>query len=157
MKKGTGAVVDQYKLCSEIIYLSEAKTWKESKSEWYLLDVFISDDPGTCLCGHFLILEICVLQNCRNGNHTIVGNVCVIRFLGLRSNKLFSVINRVSKDKSRSLNSESLKHAYENGWINDWENKLYLNRTRKRNLSQKQRDKREQINENVLTGLGVEL
>ena len=106
MKKGTGAVVDQYKLCSDIIYLSEAKTWKESKSEWYLLDVFISDDPGTCLCGHFPILEICVLQNRRNGNRTIVGNVFVKRFLRLRYDKLFSGINRVSKDSSRSPNSE---------------------------------------------------
>lgn len=141
---------NRYKLAVEIVALSVADTWDEAKLEWALEDVFYSDEPGVCLCGHRPILEQCIIVNQHNGNEAIIGNVCVKRFLGLPSDKLFAAINRIAKDPSRALNTETVEYAHRKGWMNDWERKFYMDTLRKRGLSPKQRAKREQINQQVL-------
>ncbi len=140
-----------YELAAKIIDLSDSKTWDEAKLEWSLIDVFQEDEPDTCLCGHFPILENCVLRNQRNGNQAIVGNVCVKKFLGLPSDKIFQGINRIAKDNKRSLNAETVDHGHRKGWINDWERKFYFSTMKKRNLSGRQREKRIEINDKVLS------
>lgn len=140
-----------YELAAKIIDLSVATTWDEAKLEWSLIDVFKEDEPDTCLCGHFPILENCLLRNRRNGNEAIVGNVCVKKFLGLPSDKIFQAINRIAQDNPRSLNAEAIDHAHRKGWINDWERTFYFNTMRTRNLSPRQRQKRIEINDNVLS------
>ena len=139
-----------YELATKIIALSVADTWDEAKLEWSLFDVFKEDQPDTCLCGHFPIIENCVLHNRENGTQAIIGNVCVKKFLGLPSDKIFQGINRIAQDNERSLNTEAIDHAHRKGWINDWERKFYFDTMRKRNLSGKQREKRIQINDKVL-------
>lgn len=139
--------MSEYKLTEEIISRSNTLKWDSAKLEWSLAEVCEVEKPETCLCGHFPIVELCVLQNRVNGNVAIVGNHCVKKFLGLGSDKIFQAIKRVRKDRERALNAESIEYGHGKGWISDWEKKFYLDTMRKRKLSAKQRSKRVQINE----------
>jgi len=95
----------QFKLTSEIIKRSVAQTWDKAKLEWSLLEVYEAEEPETCLCGHYPIIELCVLQNGKNGARATVGKCCVKRFVGLPSDKIFEGVKRVRKDTSKSLNT----------------------------------------------------
>ena len=139
----------EYKLTQGIIELSESKNWDSAKLEWCLLEVYEAEVPETCLCGHFPIIEICVLSNKRNGNTTRVGNCCVKKFIGLPSDKIFQAIKRIRKDNEKSLNAEAIQYAHDRDWINDWERDFYLDIMRKRKLSAKQLRKKIQINEKL--------
>lgn len=142
--------MSEYKLIEEIISLSQARTWDEAKLEWRLVEVYYQEKPDTCLCRHFPINEICVLHNIRNRRKTEVGNVCVKRFLGLPSDKIFQALRRVAKDEEKALNAEAVQHAHNRGWITNWEKDFYFDTMRKRKLSDKQLGKRRQINRLVL-------
>jgi len=142
--------MSEYKLTTEIIRLSSATNWAAAKSEWSLLEVYESVEPDTCLCGHFPIIEICVIANKRNGNKAIVGNVCVNKFLGLPSDNIFRSVKRVAKDNTKSLSVEAINHAHAKNWINDWERGFSLDTRGKRNMSEKQTQKRMQINKKVM-------
>lgn len=143
----------EYQLTAEIIKRSKAKTWNAAKLEWELKKVYEAKEPDTCLCGHFPIIEICVLQNKVNGNDAIVGNCCVKKFIGLPSDKIFQAVKRVRKDTEKSLNAEAVQHAYDRGWITEWERDFYFDIMRKRNLSTKQATKKIQINEKVMRNM----
>jgi hypothetical protein len=134
-------------LTAAIIARSHAKTWDQTKLEWVLHDVYEADEPETCLCGHFPIIELCSLRNKVNGNYVTVGNCCVKKFIGLPSEKIFQAVKRVRKDRTKSLNAEAVGHAYMKVWITEWERDFYFGVMRKRNLTQKQVDKKIQINE----------
>lgn len=138
----------QFQLTSEIVERSVARTWDEAKLEWSLLEVYESDEPETCLCGHYPIVEL--LLNRRNKNQTTVGNCCVKKFVGLPSEKIFQAVKRVRKDTSKSLNAEAIQHAFKRGWINKWEKDFYFNIMRKRSLTSRQEDKKLEINQLVL-------
>lgn len=143
--------MSEFKLTKGIIALSNSQNWDEAKLEWDLKEVYMSDDPETCLCGHNPIIEVCVLRNKLNGNETIVGNSCVKKFIGLSSDKIFQAVKRVEKDSSKSLNIEAVKYAREKEWINDWEYNFSVDTMRKRNLSDKQLKTRKQINQKMLS------
>lgn len=143
----------EYKLSREIVVLSVADTWDRAKLEWELEDIYHEDEPDTCLCGHFPINELCYLRNTANGNRALVGNVCVKKFLGLPSDKIFDAINRITKDSSKALNAEAIEHAFKKNWITTWEYAFYFDTWRKRVLSPKQSLKRTQINERVLRNI----
>jgi hypothetical protein len=141
-----------YRLAEKIVALSVAGNWSMAKLEWDLAKVFFADpdEPGTCLCGHRPIREHCVLVNRLNGNMAVVGNVCVTRFMGLASDRLFRSLRRIEQDRTRALSVPMVEHAYGQGWINDWERGFNLNTVQKRRLSGKQRLIRAQINGKVL-------
>jgi hypothetical protein len=143
--------MSQFQLAIEIVQLSVASTWDEAKLEWSLLEVYEADDPETCLCGHFPIIELCVLLNKRNNMQATVGNCCVKKFIGLPSDKIFLAVKRVRKDTTKSLNAEAVHHAFDREWINEWEKNFYLNVMRKRRLTANQATKKQQINELVLS------
>lgn len=138
------------RLMAEIMPLSEAETWDEARLEWGLLAIIFADEPETCPCGHFPIVELCGIENRVNGNRTIIGNVCVKKFLGLPSGKLFAAVKRIAKDRTRSLNAETISHALDRGWITEWEAGFCRDTHGMRRLSPKQRATRVSINENVL-------
>lgn len=138
------------RLTKEIIALSNSNTWELAKNEWVLSEVYEEDEPTTCLCGHFPIIEICVIRNKLNGAETIVGNVCVKKFLGIPSDRIFSAIKRISKDNSKSLNIESIEYMKNRGWLTDWEYGFYCNTHKKRVLSDKQMNSRVGINQKLL-------
>lgn len=142
--------MSEYRLSTEIIALSQSKIWDEAKREWSLLEVYESEEPETCLCGHFPIIELCVLVNGRNQNQATVGNCCVKKFIGLPSDKIFQAVKRIRKDASKSLNAETIDYAHSRNWITDWERTFYLDVMRKRKLTAKQRAKKNEINEFVL-------
>jgi hypothetical protein len=142
--------VSKYLLTSEILSRSVARTWDEAKLEWSLLEVYESEEPETCLCGHFPIVELCVLTNRKNRMQATVGNCCVKKFIGLPSDKIFQAVKRIRKDESKSLNAEAIQHAFDRRWISEWEKDFYFNIMRKRNLSEKQATKKGEINQSVL-------
>lgn len=142
--------MSKYLLTSEILSRSVARTWDEAKLEWSLLEVYESDEPETCLCGHFPIVELCVLTNRKNRMQATVGNCCVKKFIGLPSDKIFQAVKRIRKDESKSLNAEAIQHAFDRRWISEWEKDFYFNIMRKRNLSEKQATKKGEINQSVL-------
>ena len=111
--------MSEYKLTQEILALSVGKTWDRARLEWTLHEVYESDEPQTCLCGHFPIIEICTLLNRSNGNVADIGNCCVKKFIGLPSDKIFSAVKRVRRDPTKSLNAEAISHAFAKGWITE--------------------------------------
>lgn len=141
----------QFQLTTEIIKLSNAHAWDAAKLEWVLLEVYEAEEPETCLCGHFPIIELCVLQNKLNSNQATVGNCCVKKFIGLPSDKIFQAVKRIRKDLTKSLNAEAVDHAFQRGWLSEWERKFYFDIMRKRSLTAKQKAKKLQVNELVLT------
>jgi len=141
----------QFRLFKEIIALSVADNWDEAKREWELMDIHREDEPDTCLCGHAPIIELCELKNRKNGNWATVGNVCVKKFLGFPSELIFSGLRRIAKDHNKALNEAAVHHAYEKNWITKWERDFCLDTSRKRELSDKQYQKRQEINLRVLT------
>ncbi len=142
--------MSEYQLTKEIVARSEAKVWDAAKLEWALEEVYESEEPDTCLCGHFPIIEICVLRNKANRNTAVVGNCCVKKFIGLPSDKIFQAVKRVRKDTEKSLNAEAIQHAFDRGWITEWEKEFYFDIMRKRNISSKQAAKKAQINEKFM-------
>jgi hypothetical protein len=143
----------QEKLHDHIIGLSNADSWQNARSEWILESVYHSEQPETCPCGQFPIVEICVIRNRFNGNTTEVGNVCVKNFLKLPSEGLFKSIRYVREDASRSFSIEMILYAYEKRIINDWEYKFYGSIRGKRRLSGKQLTKKDQINSKILKAI----
>lgn len=142
--------MSEYKLTKEIIDLSVSKVWDAAKLEWSLAQIYEADEPERCLCGHFPIIEICILQNKHNHKKATVGNCCVKKFIGLPSDKIFQAVKRVRKDNEKSLNAEAVDHAYRNGWINEWEYNFSIDTMGKRKLSVKQLQTRIKVNEKML-------
>ena len=142
--------VSQFQLTTEILERSVAQTWDEARREWSLYEIYEADEPETCLCGHFHIIELCVLRNRHNGIHATVGNCCVKNFIGLPSDRIFQAIKRIRKDPSNSLNPEAIQHAFDRQWITEWERDFYFTIMRKRNLTEKQSTKKLQINDRLL-------
>ena len=145
--------MSEYKLAEEIISRSQSKVWDMAKLEWSLYQIYETEEPETCLCGHFPIIEICTLRNKLTGQFATVGNCCVKKFIGLPSDLIFQAVKRVRKDNQKSLNAEAIQHAYEKGWINEWEYRFSIDTMRKRNLSQKQLQTRMKVNKKMLANM----
>jgi hypothetical protein len=142
---------NKYQLKKNILALSESDIWPIARTEWELSEVYFEDEPSTCLCSHFPIIEVCVLRNKSNGNLAEVGNVCVNGFIGIPSKIIFDGIKRVSKDTTKALNLSAADYAQRKGWVNDWEHEFLVDTARKRILSPRQMSKRDQINRTVLS------
>ena len=67
-----------------------------------------------------------------------MGNVCVKKFLGLPSDRIFQN-RRVAESPVRALNAETIQHAHQRGWITDWERNFYLDTVRKASLRRSRR------------------
>lgn len=147
--------MSEFQLFAEIIKRSFAKTWDLAKIEWKLHEIYIEEDPETCLCGHFPIKEICVLRNYKNNQFAEVGNCCVKKFLGLPSNKIFQAVKRIKKDLKKTVNVETVVFIYEKTMISNWERDFYIDTIKKRSLSQKQMEKRIQINQKIIARMGM--
>lgn len=140
-------------LAAEIIQRSAADRWDEARLEWGLETVYFADEPDVCLCGHFPIIELCVLRNRRNGQAAIVGNHCVKKFMGLPSDKIFAALRRIQRSPEAALNPEAIEYSHGRGWINNWERGFYFNTWRKRNLTGPQMQTRVEINNKVLASV----
>ncbi|EPE95688.1 hypothetical protein [Rhizobium grahamii] len=141
------------RLRDKILARSQAQDWDLAKKEWKLVGIYEADEPDTCLCGHTPIIEVCVLANTLNGSRVEVGNRCVKRFLGLRSDLIFAGLKRIREDSSKSLNADATVFFYEKGVITPWEYKFQSDTMLKRVLSGKQLQTRQNINRKVLDHL----
>ncbi len=144
---------NRFQLIRKIIELSNSDSWHDAKREWCLVDVYRTQSPGECLCGHSPIKEHCIIANHENGNEVVVGNTCVKQFLGFDSDSLFQAIERVSKDVRHSFNQRAVDFFYRKDWLSKWERDFYSDTWRKRKLSPKQGAIRRGINECVLRRL----
>lgn len=145
--------MSEFKLTSEIISRSVSKVWEVAKLEWQLSNIYEAEEPETCLCGHYPIIEICEIINSKNGNCTEVGNHCVKKFIGLRSDSIFQSLKKINKSIDKSVNAETLSYAHNKGWINDRDYQFYSDIIRKRNLSDKQEKWKIAINERIKVGI----
>lgn len=145
--------MSEYKLIEEILARSQSNVWDMAKLEWKLNEIYEADEPETCLCGHFPIIEICILKNKLNAQFATVGNCCVKKFIGLPSDLIFQAVKRVRKDSQKSLNAEAIQHAYDKGWINEWEYRFTVDTLRKRKLTDRQLQARMKINEKMLANM----
>jgi hypothetical protein len=141
--------MSQKQLQQEIIRRSVASNWRDARSEWILSEVYFADEPDTCLCGQYPIIELCVLTNQKNGREAIVGNRCVKRFLNLSSDQIFTGLKRVKAKPDAALNEAAIRYAHRRRWISDWELNFYLDTRAKRKLTDKQAAKRLEINQKV--------
>lgn len=141
-------------LKTEILSRSRAIDWEIAKGEWYLVGISEAETPETCLCSHFPIIELCTIGNRITKIHVDVGNVCVKRFLGFRSDLIFASIKRVRVDISKSVGAEATVLFHEQGIINAWEYGFQQSTMKKRNLSAKQLETRIAINRKILDSIG---
>lgn len=140
-----------YKLTEEILKRSESENWDSAKTEWKFINVFESENDETCLCGHYPIKNICIIENIKNGQAVEIGNCCVKKFINVDvGDKVISSRKRVKKDINKGLNEATLNYLYENNIINDWEYKFSMDTKLKRNLSGKQLNIRLKINAKFL-------
>jgi hypothetical protein len=137
-------------LKAAILALSVAKDWSVAKAEWTLVNVEEADDLQTCPCGHYPIKQLCVLKNRINSSTIEVGNVCVKRFIGLRSDLVFDGIARIRADDTRSLGVDATILFYHRGVLSQWEYEFQTDTMKKRALSSKQMLMRQRINQKVL-------
>ena len=137
-------------LSRAILSMSKATDWETARKEWSLVNIIEAETPETCLCGHYPIIEICEISNRLTGHRTEVGNVCVKRFLGVRSDLIFTALKRIRKDADKSLNADAITFFRERSLLTDWEYGFLQDTMRKRNLSPKQLATRRRINDKVL-------
>lgn len=141
------------RLRDAILARSQASDWETARKEWGLVTVFEADEPDTCLCGHHPIIEICEIANRLTKRHAEVGNCCVKRFLGLRSDLIFTALKRIRKNIDKSLNADAIAYFREKGALDAWEYAFLQNTMRKRNLTGAQAQKRREINQKVLAAV----
>lgn len=111
--------------CKEIIKLSDSDNFNEAVKEWYLIG--LDEEKTNCICGQFIINN-CIIQNKLNHNISIVGNVCIKKFMNnnnilindmnlqlynnkcKKNNKLYKKCKCGKKIKLKELNEHDWKH-----------------------------------------------
>jgi hypothetical protein len=140
-------------LKAAILELSRATDWEVAKREWRLVEISEADEPETCLCGHYPIIELCCISNATTGKSVDVGNICVKRFLGFRSDLIFKSLKRIRADLDKAIGADATAFFHERGVINDWEYQFQQSTMRKRNLSERQLATRHSINQKVIAAV----
>jgi hypothetical protein len=140
-------------LKAAILDLSQATDWEVAKREWRLVEISEADEPETCLCGHYPIIQLCTISNATTGRSVDVGNVCVKRFLGFRSDLIFQSLNRVRADLDKAIGPDAIAFFHERGVISVWEYQFLQNTMRKRSLTEKQSATRRSINQKVIAAV----
>ncbi len=140
-----------FKLTEEILKLSVSDIWSSAKLEWNFEFAYESEEQQTCLCGHFPIINICVIKNVKNKNQTEVGNCCINKFLGIdEGNKIFESIKRLKNDLTKSMSLEVIEYLNNKKVLNEFEYKFYNDILRKRKLSDKQLEIKKKINKKLI-------
>lgn len=150
---GVGDGYNFEQLKAGILPLSKATVWEVAGKEWRLVDVSEAEEPERCLCGHYPIIELCTISNVVTGRTVDVGNVCVKRFLGIRSDLIFASLKRIRRDLDKSIGADAAAFFHGRGVINSWEYEFQQDTMRKRNLSEKQLSTRRKINTKILESI----
>lgn len=148
-KVGQGYNFEQLK--AEMLSRSKEQDWPQAKLEWDLWDVFKVGEEQVCLCGHHPIFQICTLKNHLTHKQAEVGNVCVEKFLGMHSKRVFSALRRIRTDNTRSLNKDAVEMFMRLGAISAQEAEEYLSFYRKRkHVTEDQKKLKIAVNAKVL-------
>jgi hypothetical protein len=142
-------------LKAHIIGLSVSKQWAEACREWSFMFSETVGHVMECPCGQRPIFELCWLQNDKNRQMTFVGNVCVKRFMGIKTGAISKSIKRVQDDPNKPLTEAAVEFAASKGWLTRWEHNFLLNTSLKRRTTTKLLEKRRQINLMVLRKLAL--
>lgn len=141
--------MSDYKLTTELLKLSNSKDWDIAKLEWDSINIEKVKESETCLCGHYPISEVCILEN-KNTKYTIrVGNCCVKKFND-KPDKIFKAIKRIKEDISKSVNSETLDFCLQKKYISKKDSYFYMSILRKRKLSDKQLKWKQDTNKKII-------
>ena len=137
-----------WRLFSEVVKVSNANVWADARVEWEMKKSYLREG-SECLCGKYPITKICILVNKINKNEIEVGRCCVKKFkMDLHTE--YDVLQRVKRDESKSLNAAILEVAKKREVVNEWEYEFYEDTLRKRKMTEKQLEKRKQINKKVI-------
>ena len=101
---------DFQNLVKQILKLSNSQIWGEAKLEWQLVNLSLQEHSDHCICGHE-IKEQCHIENIKNGNKTIVGNVCIFQFLNLKTAGAFKGLKRIQQDITANCNEALINYA----------------------------------------------
>lgn len=137
------------RLKEHILSLSVSKNFEVAKTEWSLHSIEVSEEMDSCPCGQD-IKEHCYIENNKNGNTTYVGNVCINRFLNISTGTLFDGLKRIKKDIYANPNLALIEYAKSKGYLFDKDYDFLIGTMKKRNLSDKQRQWKEKINNRIL-------
>ncbi|HGV9341538.1 TPA: hypothetical protein ACNOH3_003244 [Enterobacter hormaechei] len=137
------------RLKEHILSLSVSKNFEVAKTEWSLHSIEVSEEMDSCPCGQD-IKEHCYIENNQNGNTTYVGNVCINRFLNISTGTLFDGLKRIKKDIYANPNLALIEYANSKGYLFDKDYDFLIGTMKKRNLSDKQRQWKEKINNRIL-------
>lgn len=140
----------KYQLIKKILEKSVSDTWHEAQKEWSVIEIYPNDYDERCLCGHYPIKEICVIQNKYNHKKEIVGNVCVTKFIDPEMNRKLQSVKRIVKDIGKSLNKEAINFYYEKGLFSHKNRDFYLNIMRKKKLTPKAAKYKHDLNRRVM-------
>ena len=103
-------------LVNKIVPLSEADDFETARREWSLVKVNLSTYYDRCACGH-RIKRICYMKNDMNGNKIKVGSVCVEKFIGVNTKKIFDSLARLIEGKTKHPAPELRNFCKESGII----------------------------------------
>ena len=85
-----------------------------------------------------------------------MGNVCVNRFLGINTGKIISGLKKITENNCANTNIELILYAKESGCLrNEREFQFLLDINKKRKLTEKQKQWKNDINRLITNGLVV--
>ncbi len=134
-------------LKAHILRLSKSKVWGKAVEEWKFTG--ISMHETNCPCG-VRIMENCWLHNTVTNEITFVGNVCVKMFTRHNTANIFDNLKKIIDDRSMAVTRDTIDYCEEQGWLTPWEVTFYTDTFRKRKLSLKQYNVRNQINDKIV-------
>lgn len=142
---------DYKKLHLEVINASNSKDWNIAKLEWDFISVYKDSSGRKCLCGHNIV-EVCQIQNKHNYHILEVGNECVKQFnldFDNLGKNLLAIENSLTKNTPVNL----AKFALQKGIISQADYNFCINTAKKRNLSDKQKQWKIDINSKIVKRL----
>ncbi|WP_334191181.1 hypothetical protein DOP62_14155 (plasmid) [Synechococcus elongatus PCC 11801] len=143
------------RLKAHILPLSCSQDFNQAKKEWDLISIEISKEYDFCPCGKE-IKEHCYIKNKRTGHTTYVGNVCVNRFIGIKTNSLFAGLKRIAEDNTKSPSEALILYAYNSGYLYEGEYEFLMAVRLKKTLSANQIAWRRKINRRILNQIVVQ-
>jgi hypothetical protein len=134
-----------------ILSHSVSQDWSTARLEWTLDAVEdLEHERDECPCGYEPIRYLCWLLNKRNNARVHVGNVCVNRFMPEHDvNTVTAGLRRIQADSDKAPNSALLIWARNIGVITEWEFNFGMDTSRRRVLSDRQWEKRREINRRI--------
>ena len=85
-------------LIDHILAHSTANIFEDAIKEWTPVGFYC--DHGKCPCGQ-PIIQHCIIENHTNQQRTVVGNICVQRFMHINTGTTFTSLQTIMQDISK--------------------------------------------------------